>query len=150
MSLDPRMFLPVLPEILLLILGLLVLVLDLVLPKEQRRNLGWVTAVGMGFIILLSWPARPVNGSALAWGGMISHDWLSYSLKLLVIFGAGVTALFAMDYEELGGRGEFYLLMIASTIGMCFMVSATDLVMLYLAIEIGFNPALYPGRLFCP
>ncbi len=56
-------------------------------------------------------------------------------MKLLVIFGAGVTALFAMDYEELGGRGEFYLLMIASTIGMAFMVSAGDLVMLYLAIE---------------
>jgi NADH-quinone oxidoreductase subunit N len=135
MSLDPRLFLPVLPEILLLALGLLVLVLDLVLPKEQRRNLGWVTAFGMGFIILLSWLARPGNGSALAWGGMISHDWLSYSLQLLVIFGAGVTALFAMDYEELGGRGEFYLLMIASAIGMCFMVSAADLVMLYLAIE---------------
>ncbi len=40
MSLDPKMFLPVLPEIMLLVLGLLVLVLDLVLPKEQRRNLG--------------------------------------------------------------------------------------------------------------
>ncbi len=113
----------------------MILVLDLVLPKEQRRNLGWVTAVGMGLVILLSWPARPVNGSTLVWGGMISHDWLSYTLKLLVIFGAGITALFAMDYEELGGRGEFYLLMIASTIGMAFMASAADLVMLYLAIE---------------
>ena len=40
-----------------------------------------------------------------------------------------------MDYEELGDRGEFYVLMIASTIGMCFMASAADLVMLYLAIE---------------
>ena len=135
MSLDPAMFLPILPEILLLLLGTLVLVLDLVLPKEQRRNLGWVTAAGMGLVILLSWPARPVHGSALVWGGMISHDWLSYSLKLLVVFGAGITALFAMDYEELGGRGEFYVLMIASTIGMAFMASAADLVMLYLAIE---------------
>ena len=135
MSLVPILFLPVLPEILLLLLGTVVLVLDLVLPKEQRRNLGWVTAVGMGLVILFSWPARPVNGSTLVWGGMISHDWLSYTLTLLVIFGAGITALFAMDYEELGGRGEFYLLLIASTIGMAFMASAADLVMLYLAIE---------------
>ena len=103
---DLTMFLPVFPEILLLILGILVLVLDLVLPKEQRRNLGWVTAAGMGLVILLSWLARPVHGSALVWGGMISYDWLSFSLKLLVIFGAGITALFAMDYEELGGRGD--------------------------------------------
>ena len=46
-----------------------------------------------------------------------------------------MTALLAMDYQELGERGEFYVLMIASTIGMAFMASATDLVMLYLAIE---------------
>ncbi len=135
MSLDITMLLPVLPEILLLILGVVVLVLDLVLPKEQRRNLGWVTAVGMGLVILLSWTARPVGGPSLAWGGMISHGWLSFSMTLLIVFGAGVTALFAMDYEGLGERGEFYLLLIAATIGMAFMVSATDLVMLYLAIE---------------
>ncbi len=62
-------------------------------------------------------------------------DWLSFTFKMLFIFGAGVTALLAMDYKELGERGEFYVLMIASTIGMCFMASSTDLVMVYLAIE---------------
>ena len=135
MSLDLSMFLPILPEILLLILGVIVLVLDLILPREQHRNLGWVTAVGMGLIMLLSIPARPVGGPSLEWGGMITHDWLSFTLTLLFIFGAGITALFAMDYKELGSRGEFYVLMIASTIGMGFMASSADLVMLYLAIE---------------
>jgi NADH-quinone oxidoreductase subunit N len=135
MSLVFSIIKPILPEILLLILALLILALDLALPKEQRRILGWVTATGMGLVILLSWFAHPGDQPALAFGGMVSFEWLSYSMKLLVIFGAGITALFAMDYEELGTRGEFYVLMTASTIGMCFMVSAADLVMLYLAIE---------------
>jgi NADH-quinone oxidoreductase subunit N len=40
-----------------------------------------------------------------------------------------------MDSEIIGRRGEFYLLLLASTMGMCLMASAADLVMLFLAIE---------------
>jgi NADH-quinone oxidoreductase subunit N len=40
-----------------------------------------------------------------------------------------------MDTENLGNRGEFYLLLLASTLGMNLMAAAGDLVMLYLAIE---------------
>ena len=54
---------------------------------------------------------------------------------MLFIFGAAITALLAMDVEKLGERGEFYILMLVSTIGMNFMVSSVDLIMLYLAIE---------------
>ncbi len=135
MSLDTAMFLPILPQILLLILGAVILVLDLMIPQQARRNLGWVTAVGMGLILLMMALAKPGSQPALVWGGMISHDWLSYTFTMLFIFAAGITALFAMDFDKLGSKGEFYLLMIASTIGMTFMASAADLIMLYLAIE---------------
>lgn len=135
MSLNVDLLFPILPEILLLIVGFVVLALELVLPKSQHRNLGWVTAVGMGLVILFSLPARPGTDPQLVWGNMISYDWLSFTFKMIFIFGAGITALLAMDYKELGGRGEFYILMIVSTIGMSFMASAADLVMLYLAIE---------------
>lgn len=135
MSLELSMFAPILPEILLLALGILVLFLDLVLPREQQRNLGWVTAAGMGLIMLLIAPFTPGEMPQRAWGGMIRFDWLSYTFTMIFLFGAGVTALLAMDYPELGGRGDFYVLMIASTIGMTFMAAAGDLVMVFLAIE---------------
>ena len=132
---DTAMFFAISPQILLLTLGALILVLDLVIPEEHRRNLGWVTAVGMGLILLTLLFVRPGEEATNAWGEMISYDWLSYTFSILFIFGAGITALLVMDLEGLGSRGEFYILMIASTIGMTFMASASDLVMLYLAIE---------------
>lgn len=135
MSLDASMFLAILPHTLLLVLGAVVLAVGLMLPHEQRHNLGWVTAVGMGLIILFSLLGIPEDTPELVWGGMLRHDWLGYTFTLLFIFGAGITALLALDFPKLGGRVEFYLLMIASTLGMAFMASAADLVMLYVAIE---------------
>src|SRR5258705_12519667 len=46
-----------------------------------------------------------------------------------------MSALFTMEVDQLSRRAEAYLLLIAATIGMCFMASASDLVMVYLAIE---------------
>ena len=135
MSLDASMFLPILPEILLLVLGTVVLAVGLILPQDKRRYLGWVTAVGAGLVILFSLPGLPGEQAGEVWGGQIRHDWMAYTFKMMFIFGAGITALFAMDYKGLGERVEFYILMIASTIGMSFMASAADLVMLYVAIE---------------
>lgn len=135
MSLDASMFLAILPQILLLVLGAVVLIVGLILPRQQRRNLGWVTAVGMGLILFFSLFAIPGENPELVWGGMLRYDWLGYSFAMLFVFGAGVTALLAMDVDQLGDRIEFYLLMIASTLGMVFMASAADLVMLYVAIE---------------
>ncbi len=135
MSLNLSMFIPILPELLLLLLGLVVLFLELFLPKQAHRNLGWVTAIGSGLIILLSIPAMPGAQAEFVWGGMLRYDWLSFTFKMLFLFAAGITALFSMNEPHLGRRGDFYLLMLASTLGMMFMASAADLVMLYLAIE---------------
>ena len=124
------------PEILLLILALVVLVFDLIWPVEKRRNLGWLTAGGLVLILVVSLLLdRPGSGSQAVWGGMIRSDWLAFTFKMVFLFGAAITCLFAMEIEVLARRGEFYLLLLAATIGMNFMASAGDLIMLYLAFE---------------
>jgi NADH-quinone oxidoreductase subunit N len=129
--------LPILPESLLLALGVLVLVLDPFQKKEANRRLflGIFTAVGLLVILTLSLlfarPADPV----LVFGGMLRFDWLGFLFKMFFVFAAGVTALFFMDTDRLNQRAEAYLLLLAATIGMCLMASSVDLVMLYLAIE---------------
>lgn len=128
--------LAILPELLILLVGLLVLIIDPFWKAETRRvGLGWLTAGGLTAVLVISLLfARPADGS-LALGGMVRFDWLAFLFKMLFIFAAAITALFMMDSERLNQRAEAYLLLLAATIGMNLMASASDLVMVYLAIE---------------
>src|SRR5690349_11679618 len=126
----PINFLAILPETLLLVLGMLVLLLDPFWRDANRRlNLGWLTAGGLVLSLALSlWLGRP-SESVLAFGGMVRFDWLGFVFKMFLVFSAAVTALFMMDVEALARRAEAYVLLLAATIGMCFMASAPDLVL---------------------
>lgn len=136
MNLDPSMFKAIFPEICLLLLAILIFILDLILPKEKSHHLGWITALGLVLTIVICLVfAQPGVEARLVWGGMLRQDWFGFVFKMMFLFAAAITALLAMDIDKLGGRGEFYLLMLASTLGMNLMASAADLIMLYLAIE---------------
>jgi len=128
-------FLSILPEVLILVLAILILVVEPFWKAEQRRNTGWLTAGGllaaMAFSLLFGQPGEPTA----TFGGMIRFDWLGFFFKLLFMFAGAATALLFMDNEKIGHRGEAYLLLLASLLGMDLMAASADLVMLYLAIE---------------
>src|SRR4030043_1310562 len=79
--------------------------------------------------------SRPPAEGRLVFGGMIQQVWVSFAFTLLFIFAAAITTLIAMDMKGVGQKGEFYILMLVSTLGMCLMASAADIIMLHLAIE---------------
>ena len=133
---DNVMFLAILPEILLLILGVFVLGYDLFTGVKQKSGLGWLTAGGLVLtMVICLFVAIPSTQPQSLWGGMLRFDRLGFIFQMLFLFGAAITCLFVMDMEDLGKRGEFYLLLVVATIGMSLMASAGDLIMLYLAIE---------------
>jgi len=130
------LFPAILPEMLLLVLAILVLLVDVIWRPRQRTTLGWLTAGGLLVILVATVLfARPQSAEALSFGGMVRFDAISFSFKLLVVFGAMMTALLSTGLKGLGVRGEYYALMLVATIGMAFMAAAADLIMLYLAIE---------------
>jgi NADH-quinone oxidoreductase subunit N len=135
MSYTPTMFLSILPEMLLLVLGVLLLVIEPFWKGEKRRNAGWLTAGGLLAIMAISLFAGRPGEPTTVFGGMLRYDWLGFFFKMMFIFGAAVTALFMMDHEILGKRGESFILLLAATLGMNLMAASADLVMLYLAIE---------------
>ncbi len=128
-------FASILPEILILIVGIILLIVEPFWKEEQRRNVGWLTAGGllaaMVISLLFGQPGQP----ATTLGGMVRFDWLGFFFKQLFMFAGAATALLLMDNEKVGHRGEAYLLLLASLIGMNLMAASADLIMLYLAIE---------------
>jgi NADH-quinone oxidoreductase subunit N len=129
------MFASILPEILILVIGILILVVEPFWKEEKRRNVGWLTAGGLLIAMIVSLLFARPGEPTMTLGGMVRFDWLGFFFKMLFMFAGAATALLFMDNEKIGHRGEAYLLLLASLLGMDLMAVSSDLVMLYLAIE---------------
>ncbi len=131
----PVMFASILPEILILILAVLLLCVEPFWKEDQRHNAGWLTAGGLFLAIIVSLLFGQPGEPTAVFGNMIRFDWLGFFFKILFMFAAAVTALLLMDHEKAGHRGEAYIMLLASLLGMNLMAVSADLIMLYLAIE---------------
>ncbi|NCF66009.1 MAG: NADH-quinone oxidoreductase subunit NuoN [Chloroflexi bacterium] len=130
-------------EIGLVILLVVVLVYDRFLKAENRRRVGLLTAWG-SFLILIAvlvlWfffdlpDAQASLSESLMWGGMIRFDAIALVFEVMFLSALIVTSLIAMDVPRLQ-RSEFYALLITATIGFVLMAAATDLIMVYVALE---------------
>ncbi|MHB8751456.1 MAG: NADH-quinone oxidoreductase subunit N, partial [Aggregatilineales bacterium] len=126
----------VLPELLLTVLAVAIVLLDAFWPESRRRQLGYIAAFGafaVAAVTLLLTP--PGSNAQFVLGGMIRDDGLSQLFRVIVIIGAGLASLISMDSPGIGRRGEFYAVLLVATIGTCFMSSAADLIMVFIALE---------------
>ena len=129
----------VLPEIGLTTLAIVVLFADLYGSPGTRRNVVFISAVSMALLALvpLIWtpdPALYENGELL-WGGMINYDPLSQIFKVMLLLAGAVTCLMAAGDHGVGDKGEFYLIVIVATLGGVMMSAATDLILVFVALE---------------
>jgi len=120
-------------EIGLTIMAMVVLFLDVYLPESKRRNIAFVSFFGLIILSVLPLISQPDN--QLYWGGMIRHDVLAQIFKVMVTAAGAITCLIAIDTKDVGNRGEFYLIVIVSTLGACLVSAAADLIMVYIALE---------------
>lgn len=131
---------PIFVEVGLTLLLLLVLTFDLFLNPARRRTVGIIAGVGLLLIAVLNAiiglntvGAAPYDQPVL--GGMIRHDMMALIFKTMVLLSAGLSCLISLDVPRLGRQGEFYAILIAATMGMTLMSAATDLLMVFLALE---------------
>ncbi|MEK6222990.1 MAG: NADH-quinone oxidoreductase subunit N [Chloroflexota bacterium] len=128
-------YLLIMPEIILAVLAMVILVVDLRKKDETKDTVGWVTFYGfvLAFVATIIF-IQPQAGEEI-WGGMLRSDNLARVFRLIFLFGAAATTLFSIGYEVIGKRGEFYILLVISTLGMNLMGASADLIMLFVAIE---------------
>ncbi len=128
-------FLSVAPELALVALAGVVLGYDALNPQADKRQLGLMTAMGLGVVLLLAvLVALPTVGTPI-FGSVVRNDMLAFVFRLLVVFAALVVALISVDAPAIGKQGEYYLVLLTGALGMNMMALSNDLVVLYLAIE---------------
>ena len=134
MTLD--LTLPLVPEIALFALAVLVLVIGLVQQGDPGRPIGWVTLVGLLAVFGLTWVAQ--EGGSL-FGGSFVQDGLALLGKRLLL---GATALGLLGSLSLPQTtftrrsGEYHFALLTSLVGMFVLVSARELILIFVAFEL--------------
>ena len=132
----PDRLLAILPILLLFALAVALLILDLVWKPSRRRILGWLAASGVTLILLATLAfSRPPADEPLVLGGMLRWDWLAFFFTVLILFAAAITCLLSIHVDIIGNRGDYYGLLLITSLGMVLMASSADIIMLFLAIE---------------
>ncbi len=126
-----------LPEIFLLTMACLVLVVDVYLP-EERRNVSYVLSQLSLIITLVLVLTNQTDTRVLAFNDLFVQDAMADALKLFILIISFGVFVYSREYLQARNvfKGEFYVLGLFSIVGMMLMVSANNLLMLYLGLEL--------------
>src|SRR5579864_9008100 len=134
--------LPVLPE---LVLAVGAMVLLMVGAYQGARTTGLVTALALVLLVIvaileLMLPA----GKLVTFNGSFIVDDFARFLKILAIIGSAATLILSAEFLSAPDRRifEYPILVLLSTLGMMVLISAGDLIALYLGLEL-MSLALY-------
>jgi NADH-quinone oxidoreductase subunit N len=123
------------PVLILSVTALVLLVIDLLPPRNRKDHLGVVGLAGVVASLVASlymWGA-----DERAFKGMVVLDGFAIFFNLVIGFAVGLVLLFSLDYVRRQGAetGEFYILVLLSAVGMTLMASAGDLIIVFLGLE---------------
>jgi len=131
------------PEIAVALLLLIVVLYDLAFPKH-KHTLPYLMLAGLAVTAFFTFRQYYISSGLVFESGnvqgLIAVDSFAIFFKLLVLGASALVVLFTISSEEMKGSndriGEYYTLITGMILGMFFMVSAVDMIMLYLAIEL--------------
>lgn len=139
----PRIdYLAIAPELVVAATLLVVLAVDLFLPREKKY---WVAALAVVGTTLAMVPVilMAVSGDQYSmFGGSYVVDPFALVLKGVFLIAGYLVLLISVSYIESDRyyQGEYYLLLLSSLLGSMVLTSARDLVVLFVALELTTGP----------
>jgi len=127
----------VLPEILLAVFSMAALMFAVYTKKDDTAPLvTWATAGAM--IAIAVWIAFSPMENRAAFNGAFIDDGFSRFAKVLMLFASAIMLLLSQDYLRRNDmfKFEYPILIALATLGMMMMVSAGDLMALYMGLEL--------------
>jgi NADH-quinone oxidoreductase subunit N len=130
---------PIMPEIILSVVAMALLMLNVFVSSEQKAYLGYLSFAGIVvsfFSVVSGWNA-PLEVQA-GFNGSVLQDNFSLFFKGIFLIAAALTVLISDQYmqREECNQGELYPLILFATVGMMLMASGTDLMTIFLGLEV--------------
>jgi len=124
------------PLLIIVFASLLVLILEVFLRKENKNYLAYLSLtflVFCGFVCVNFW-----NKNYSYFNGNLFLDNLSLFFIFILVLATGFVILLSMKYISLqdANYGEFYALLLLALSGVVIMVSSTDLLVIFLGLEV--------------
>ena len=137
MTLESLNYLIALPEIFLLGMACLVLIVDVFISDAKRDFSYYLAQLALlgTFVLVMNGQG---NGREVAFNGMFVQDALSLVLKSFILALSFAAFVYSRDYLKDRNifKGEYYVLGLFAVLGMMLMVSANNLLMIYLGLEL--------------
>ncbi|HEB64760.1 MAG TPA: NADH-quinone oxidoreductase subunit N [Chloroflexi bacterium] len=113
----------------------LLLLADLFIPAKNKGAMALLSALGLAVSLAM---ALVQKGPALAFGGTVALDGFSTFLNVLFLASGLVAVALAYDYLKHMRleRNTYYILLLFSVGGMMLMGMSTDLMMVFLSLEL--------------
>jgi NADH-quinone oxidoreductase subunit N len=123
------------PVLVLSVFAMGVLVLDLWAGKNKTL-LMFISLVGLLMTAISAFAKHPLPAFAFTDSYIVDH--LSIFFICIFTISSALTILLSFEYNERKGikAGEYYALILLCTVGMIILASSTDLIMIFLGIEI--------------
>jgi NADH-quinone oxidoreductase subunit N len=129
------------PELILSVTLVVVVMADLI--SGNKRLLPWISAAGLLLTAYFVIDLYGVNSFAFSTkpaSGMMIIDAFGNFFKILILMATVFIVLFSASSKEIKEtverHGEYYTLIFGMVLGMFFMISAADLIIIYLALEL--------------
>ena len=124
------------PEIFLALSAMALLMLGAFRPGDATRLVSWLSVAALAICFL--WVATMPTGRIVTFSDLFVVDGFARFAKLLVLLGSGLGIVMSLGFieRERMARFEFPVLFLLATLGMLMMISANDLIALYLGIEV--------------
>ncbi|QOR66491.1 NADH-quinone oxidoreductase subunit NuoN [Cytobacillus suaedae] len=128
------------PEFIIIGVATLLSIIDLFMGKDKsRRPLGWIGVAGVVLAIISLVGLLDKEATSIL-HDTFRLDGFGKAFKLIMLVGAGMVLLLAMNYEPKEGmkeyRGEFYYLLLTALLGAMIMTSSGDLITLFVGLEL--------------
>jgi NADH-quinone oxidoreductase subunit N len=125
------------PEIFLMLAACAILMLDLLLKDAQRRWTG-VLAVLSLLVTAVLVVVQPLPAKVVALGGLFELDRMAQVLKVSTLLIVAAVFVYSTDYLQRRAilKGEYFVLGLFATLGGMVLISAANLITLYLGLEL--------------